>query len=64
MGIIFEQRIQGFSDAMDKVIRSAEAIANNKTHTSAIRLFALDAAHDVKAGKEELLGYYKAELEE
>lgn len=63
MDIIFEQRVQGFSDALDRMIRSAETIANDKTQTSAVRLFALDAANEVKAVKEELLDYYKAELE-
>lgn len=64
LDIVFEQRVQGFSDAMDRVIRGAETIANDRTHSSATRLFALDAANEAKARKQELLDYYKAELEE
>lgn len=64
LDIVFEQRVQGFSDAMDRVIRGAETFANDNTHPPTVRLFALDVVNEAKARKQELLSHYETELEE
>lgn len=64
LNIVFEQRVQGFSDALDEVVHRAEEIANNRTLRSDVRLFALDEADSLKSWKPLLLHCYEVRLEE
>lgn len=64
LAIVFEQRVQGFSDAIDRIVTNVRIIANNRMNDSAIRVFAIDTACDIESAKSMLLYQYKNQLEE